>query len=103
MNLAEDIEDVLLPDALEYYLGLNDDLFDMEGQDSEDEDGAGGDGSDGGDSDEDKKPKKKGKGGDKKGGADAAAAGQQECKQQWLPYSIQSRRINMLSICILSL
>jgi hypothetical protein len=28
MNLAEDIDDVLIPDALEYYLGLNDDMFD---------------------------------------------------------------------------
>ena len=28
MNLAEDVDDVLIPDALEYYLGLNMDLFD---------------------------------------------------------------------------
>jgi len=28
MNFAEDIEDVLIPDALEYYLGLNEDFFD---------------------------------------------------------------------------
>ena len=28
MNLAEDLDDVLIPEALQYYLGLNDDLFD---------------------------------------------------------------------------
>jgi hypothetical protein len=28
MNLAEDIDDFLIPDALEYYLGLNMDMFD---------------------------------------------------------------------------
>lgn len=85
MNLAEDVEDVLIPDALEYYLGLNDDLYDPdmmddEGDDSDHE----GEGCSDGDSDDDKKkPKKKGKGGDKKGGADKGdAAQQQECKQQ---------------------
>lgn len=30
MNFAEDCEDVLIPDALEYYLGINEDLFDPE-------------------------------------------------------------------------
>jgi len=80
MNLAEDVEDVLIPDALEYYLGLNDDLYDGEGDSS---DGEGGDaGSDGGDSDDDKpKAKKKGKG--EKKGPEGAAGQQQECKQQW--------------------
>jgi nucleosome assembly protein 1-like 1 len=89
MNLAEDCEDVLIPDALEYYLGLNDDLYgDMEGDEDDDEDDEDHDE----DSDEDdkkKKPaaKKGGKGGDKggdKAGAAGAAAGgeQQECKQQ---------------------
>lgn len=83
MNLAEDVDDILIPDALEYYLGLNDDLYDPdmmgEGDDSDPE---GGDGS-GDDSDEDKKPKKggKGKGGDKKA-AGGAEGQQQECKQQ---------------------
>lgn len=66
MNLAEDVEDVLIPDALEYYLGLNDDLYDpdmMDDEDEDDEDGAGsGDDSEG---DDKKKPKKKAKGGDK--------------------------------------
>jgi hypothetical protein len=39
MNFAEDIDDVLIPDALEYYLGLNDDMFDdMEGGQSDDDD-----------------------------------------------------------------
>jgi hypothetical protein len=73
MNLAEDVEDVLIPDALEYYLGLNDDLYDpdMMGEGDEDEDDE--DGGSGDDDDDKKKPKKKGgKGGDKKGG-DAAA------------------------------
>ena len=79
MNLAEDVDDVLIPDALEYYLGLNDDMFDAE--DMEDEDGSDGEG-DGGDSDEDDKKKKK-KGGDKKeAGAPAGGEQKQECKQQ---------------------
>lgn len=82
MNLAEDVEDVLIPDALEYYLGLNDDMFDAE--DMEDEDGDGDDGSGDGSDEEDSKKKKKG--GDKKaeGGPSAAAGGdqKQECKQQ---------------------
>lgn len=81
MNLAEDVEDVLIPDALEYYLGLNDDLYgDMEDDEEDEDDDEDGDG---GDSDDDKKKQKKGgKGG---AGAGAAAAGgqqQQECKQQ---------------------
>jgi nucleosome assembly protein 1-like 1 len=39
MNLAEDVDDVLIPDALEYYLGLADDLYGGEGlEDEEDED-----------------------------------------------------------------
>jgi nucleosome assembly protein 1-like 1 len=66
MNLAEDIHDVLIPDALEYYLGLNDDLYDpdMMGDDDDDEDaGSGGDSDDG-----DKKKPKKGKGGKKDDG-----------------------------------
>lgn len=68
MNFAEDIEDVLIPDALEYYLGLNDDLYDpdMMGEDDSDEDGD--DGAGHGDSDDDKKKKKKGGKGDKKAG-----------------------------------
>jgi hypothetical protein len=75
MNLAEDIEDVLIPDALEYYLGLNDDLYDPDMMDEEegdsDQDGEGSDGDSDGDK---KKPAKKSKG-DKKGaekGADGA-------------------------------
>lgn len=97
MNLAEDVHDVLIPDALEYYLDLNDDMFGGEGGEDEDcdddecHDGAHGK-KGGDDSDEDepetKKPSKKGaKGGDKdkkEGGATAGAAGdqKQECKQQ---------------------
>jgi nucleosome assembly protein 1-like 1 len=66
MNFAEDIDDVLIPDALEYYLDLNDDMFD--GEDMEDEDSDGDD--DGSDDDGDKKSKKKA---DKKPDAGAAA------------------------------
>jgi nucleosome assembly protein 1-like 1 len=81
MNLAEDIDDVLIPDALEYYLGLNDDLFDAE--DAEDEDGDDGSDEDKSDDEGDSK-KKKSKGGDKKpeGGAPAGGEQKQECKQQ---------------------
>jgi hypothetical protein len=83
VNLAEDIFDVLIPDALEYYLNLNDDLYDpdMMGDDS-DEDGSGGD------SDEDEGDKKKGGKKDKKprkgskGGEAKPAEDQKECKQQ---------------------
>jgi hypothetical protein len=90
MNLAEDVHDVLIPDALEYYLDLNDEMFGGEDGEEEDDDDLGGKGGKGGDdSDEDepeaKKGKKASKGGDKKeGGATAGAAGdqKQECKQQ---------------------
>jgi len=83
MNLAEDIDDILIPDALEYYLGLGDDFEQLDGlegddDDSDHEDGDGsGDDSDGAD----KKGKKKGGKADK-GGAKPGAEGQQECKQQ---------------------
>ena len=78
MNLAEDISDVLIPDALEYYLGLNDDMYDQEDPEDDDTDG---DEDGGDDSDGDKKVSKK-KGGDKKGGAapDGDADKKQECK-----------------------
>jgi hypothetical protein len=78
MNLAEDVHDVLIPDALEYYLDLNDDM--LGGEDGEDEDSD----EDKDDSDDDGDKKKK-KGGDKKAeGAGAGAAGdpKQDCKQQ---------------------
>lgn len=81
MNLAEDVDDVLVPDALEYYLGLNDDLFDAEdGEDEEGDDGSDEDKSD----DEADSKKKKSKGGDKKpeGGAPPGGEQKQECKQQ---------------------
>jgi hypothetical protein len=72
MNLAEDVEDVLLPDALEYYLGLNDDLLEGFDDDGEDDDSEGGEGD--GDSDNDNKKK----GGKKKGGkGDKGGAGAQ--------------------------
>lgn len=80
MNLAEDIDDVLIPDALEYYLGLNDDLYDPDEGDEDDEDDEDGSDKEGGDDEGDKKKGGKKKG-DKKGG-DPGAAGQQECKQQ---------------------
>lgn len=71
MNLAEDVEDVLIPDALEYYLGLNDDLYDPEMMDDENDSDEGGDAGSDADSDDDKKKKKKGKG-DKKPAGDKA-------------------------------
>lgn len=85
MNLAEDVHDVLMPDALEYYLDLNDDMFGGEGCEDEDCDddecggGHGGKGGDDSDEDEsDKKKPKKGKGGEKKseGGAGATPGDQ---------------------------
>ena len=77
MNLAEDVHDVLIPDALEYYLDLQDDM--LGGEDMEDEDSD----EDKDDSDDDGYKKKK-KGGDKKaeGAAGAGADQKQECKQQ---------------------
>jgi nucleosome assembly protein 1-like 1 len=81
MNFAEDIEDVLIPDALEYYLGLNEDFFDEMGGDSDDSGDH--DSDDDGSGDDDKKDKKK-KGGDKekKGAAKKGPDGkeQPECK-----------------------
>jgi nucleosome assembly protein 1-like 1 len=76
---VEDFHDLLIPEALEHYLGMNED-FDMLGMDDE----GGESGSDGDNSDEEPKPKKKGKkGGDTAGeGGDAAGEGKQECKQQ---------------------
>lgn len=98
MNLAEDVHDVLIPDALEYYLDLNDDMFGGEGcedEDCDDDDcgdgaqGKGAKGAKGGDDSDEEEPEpkkgKKSKGGDKKeAGATAGAAGdqKQECKQQ---------------------
>jgi nucleosome assembly protein 1-like 1 len=77
MNFAEDIEDVLIPDALEYYLGLNEDFFDDMGGDSDDEGDH--DSDDDGSDDDDKKDKKK-KGGDKekKGAAKKGADGKEQ-------------------------
>ena len=69
---VEDFHDLLMPDALEYYLGLNED-FDMLGMDDDDDDDDDDDG-DGDDSDQDAKPKKtkkKAAGGDN--GGEAAA------------------------------
>jgi hypothetical protein len=90
MNLAEDIDDVLIPDALEYYLGLNEDYM-GEGPDDDDEDNSDDDDNDS-EGDDKKKPRKDSqeeggkkkpakKGGDKKEGG-AAGKDQQECKQQ---------------------
>jgi hypothetical protein len=82
MNLAEDIEDVLIPDALEYYLGLNDDLYDPDMMDDDEGDSDEGDHDDDDDDDDKKKTKKKGgKGGQPKGG-NKPGEQQQECKQQ---------------------
>lgn len=74
---VEDFHDLLVPDALEYYLGLNED-FDMLGMDPEDDE-SGDDDSDKDDADDSKKGKKAAG-----GGADGAGAEdqKQECKQQ---------------------
>jgi len=71
MNFCEDIDDVLIPDGLEYYLGLNEDFGD-DGLDSEGEGDDGEDDDDGDDGDDDDKHKKKGKGGKKEGGKGGA-------------------------------
>jgi len=77
MNLAEDIDDVLIPDALEYYLGLSEDFMGEE-MDEDDED----DDDDDKDSDDDakKKPTKGGaeEGGKKKGGKKGGDKGGKE-------------------------
>lgn len=78
---VEDFNDLLIPDALEYFLGLNED-FDMLGMDQE------GDESEGDDDDSDDEPsdKKKGGKGSKPGTGGPSPAGegageqQQECK-----------------------
>jgi nucleosome assembly protein 1-like 1 len=62
---VEDFHDLLIPDALEYYLGFNED-FDMLGMDQEGDESEGDDASG---SDEDKPASKKGKKGGKGGGA----------------------------------
>lgn len=78
-QVVEDFHDLLIPQALEYYLNMNED-FDMLGMDEEGESGS--DGGSGTDDDDNAKGKKKkaDKGGD---GADATEQDQkQECKQQ---------------------
>ena len=83
MNLAEDIDDVLIPDALEYYLGLNDDLLEGLGDDEDDEDDEGGDDEEGDEPDDKKKKKEGGKKKEGKGDKKEAPGqpGAQECKQ----------------------
>jgi hypothetical protein len=70
MNFAEDIDDVLIPDALEYYLGLNDDLYEGLDDDEDDDDEENADEDSDGDDKKKKGGKKGGKG--KKEGADPA-------------------------------
>ena len=76
---VEDFHDLLVPDALEYYLGLNED-FDMLGMDPE--------GDESGDDDDSGDDEAAGKKGKKPAGGEGGAAGagadgqQQECKQQ---------------------
>ena len=73
-NLTEDVADVLIPDALEYYIDINDDI--LGGEHMEDEDLE----CERDDSDEDDK-KKSQKCGDKKAESGAAGCEQkQECK-----------------------
>ena len=76
MNLAEDVHDVLIPDALEYYLDLQDDM--LGGEDMEDEDSD----EDKDDSDDEGADKKKKKGAADKKAEGGAADQKQECKQQ---------------------
>lgn len=75
-QIVEDFHDLLVPEALEYYLGLNED-FDMLGMDGEG-DGESGSDDNGDNSDDsgDKKPKKAGK----KEKDQPAGEEKQECK-----------------------
>ena len=57
MNLAEDLDDVLIPEALQYYLGLNEDFLDQDSMGDEDDDD-----DDDDDEDKDTKPGKDRKG-----------------------------------------
>lgn len=68
----EDFHDLLVPEALEYYLGLNED-FDMLGMDEGDESGGSDDDEDGGAG---------GKKDKADGGEGAEGEQKQECKQQ---------------------
>ena len=77
-QIVEDFHDLLVPEALEYYLGLNED-FDMLGLDEGGESEGDSEGS--GDSDGEEKPKKKA-GGKKEAGGEATGEEKQECKQQ---------------------
>jgi nucleosome assembly protein 1-like 1 len=71
-QIVEDFHDLLVPEALEYYLNLNED-FEMLGMDEGDESGGSGDEDDDeGDNKKDKKKKEEGGEGEQK----------QECKQQ---------------------
>ena len=72
-QIVEDFHDLLVPEALEYYLGMNED-FDMLGMDEGEESG-----SEDEDDDDEGKDTKKGK---KKGGDGAEGDQKQECKQQ---------------------
>lgn len=76
---VEDFHDLLVPDALEYYLGLNED-FDMLGMEGEGEESGGDDDDDEDEEDSAPKDKKKKKKDDKSGPSEGD--GKQECKQQ---------------------
>merc|ERR1712166_1249795 len=74
---VEDFHDLLIPEALEYFLGLNED-FDMLGMDGDDDD----EDDDDEDDDDEPKPKggKKGKGAKDTGGDEEGGEAKQECK-----------------------
>jgi len=72
-QIVEDFHDLLVPSALEYYLGMNED-FEMLGMDGEE-------GESGSDNESDSDDGKKKKGGKKVGGAEGGEE-KQECKQQ---------------------
>ena len=60
MNFAEDVADLLIPDALEYYLGLNEDFMDEDLMGDSDEDQDDDDNDEGDDKGDKKKGAKKG-------------------------------------------
>jgi len=76
-QIVEDFHDLLVPEALEYYLGLNED-FGILGMDGEGDGESGSDNGDNSDDSADKKPKKAGK--KDKGGDQPAGEEKQECK-----------------------
>jgi hypothetical protein len=80
-QIVEDFNDLLVPEALEYYLGMNED-FDMLGMDEGEESGNTDDDEDGEDGDKKDKKKKTKKDGEDEEEAGPEGEQKQECKQQ---------------------